>query len=146
MIQLDESIDVTPQTQYACLPSEFSTSYPPVNKSVYIIGWGRTSENGLASNLLKNAQVNVFDRKACLGVESEADKNFETQVCAGTLDDSADSCQGDSGGGLFIPEFKYNNETDSYEKRMTLAGVVSYGEGCAKKDRPGKTLFSASFH
>lgn len=139
VIQVDEPIDLTPQTQYACLPGEISPSYPPANKNAYVIGWGRISENGVASNLLKNAQINIYDRKACMKVELEVEKNFESQVCAGTLDGSADSCQGDSGGGLFVPEVKFNNETDSFEKRMFLAGVVSYGDGCAQKDRPGRT-------
>ena len=71
-------------------------------------------------------------------------KDFSTQICAGSLDGSTDTCQGDSGGGLFVSEYFFNNDTSSYQKKILLAGVVSYGEGCATFGKPGKLLNSLS--
>ncbi len=58
----------------------------------------------------------------------------DRMFCAANLSDDnstvigeIDSCQGDSGGPLI-----YENDGNS-----ELYGVVSFGEGCAKPDKPG---------
>ena len=51
-----------------------------------------------------------------------------TMVCAGDLvDGGEDTCQGDSGGPLMV--------FDGSE--LVLAGVTSFGEGCAEAEYPG---------
>jgi len=42
-----------------------------------------------------------------------------------------DTCQGDSGGPLWFIE------TVDGKEKMFVAGVVSYGDGCAKAGKPG---------
>ena len=53
-------------------------------------------------------------------------------VCAGSKDGGVDSCQGDSGGPLLdVSTNRYNKQ------RYSLVGVVSWGIGCANKNRFG---------
>lgn len=49
-------------------------------------------------------------------------------ICAGST--AADSCQGDSGGGLWLRDRR--NRTD-----FVIMGIASYGAGCAMFNSPG---------
>ena len=51
----------------------------------------------------------------------------DSMICAGLFDGGKDGCQGDSGGPLVV--------IDDLSKSPVLAGIVSWGIGCA---RPGQ--------
>lgn len=88
-----------------------------------ISGWGKTSEGGTStSDSLKRAQVRVISRKQCQASYT-TERISLRMLCATGLYDGMDSCQGDSGGPLVI-----NGE---------LAGIVSWGYGCARSEYPG---------
>ncbi|KAI8905514.1 trypsin-like cysteine/serine peptidase domain-containing protein [Gorgonomyces haynaldii] len=101
--------------------------------SLTIAGWGTTSSNGAASKVLLTATVPVTTAARCSkaypGVAS-------TSFCAGYTNGGVDTCQGDSGGPIFVQS----------GTSVTLAGTVSYGQGCASAAYPGvySRLSSAS--
>jgi trypsin len=88
-----------------------------------VTGWGATSEEGDTSRVLLKATVPYADNAAC-NVRTAYDGRIKPgMLCAGYRDGGIDSCQGDSGGPLVW------HTADG----PVLVGVVSWGEGCARK-------------
>jgi len=106
----------------ACLPKAGSDY---VDKLVWVLGWGRTQENGEVSDVLQELELKVVDDATCYEA-MDGDTFADEQICAGG-DLGKDGCQGDSGGPLAY------NELDRWE----LAGVTSWGIGCAREGKYG---------
>jgi secreted trypsin-like serine protease len=87
------------------------------------------------SSYLRNAKISIYPFEKCKDVEYGTPKNEVSQICAGDITGFKDSCQGDSGGGLYNLD-AFNGSA----KRFTVSGVVSYGEGCGRIGKPGKIL------
>ncbi|XP_051743379.1 coagulation factor VII [Ctenopharyngodon idella] len=87
-----------------------------------VSGWGKRSEGGPTSRLLRQLQVPRIRTQEC--VESSKVSLTSNMFCAGYIEGKEDSCKGDSGGPLVT---RYRNTT-------FLLGIVSWGKGCA---RPG---------
>ncbi|MFJ1604661.1 S1 family peptidase [Streptomyces sp. NPDC088253] len=87
-----------------------------------IIGWGTTSESGSSSNQLRTATVPIVSNSSCAGSYG-SDFVASDMVCAGYTSGGVDTCQGDSGGPLLIGG--------------VLAGITSWGNGCAEAGYPG---------
>ncbi|WP_431044791.1 S1 family peptidase [Streptomyces sp. P1-3] len=87
-----------------------------------IVGWGTTSSGGQSSNRLKTATVPVTSDSYCANAYGGRFIASD-MVCAGYDEGGVDTCQGDSGGPLMI--------------NGRLAGVVSWGDGCADPGVPG---------
>jgi secreted trypsin-like serine protease len=101
-----------------------------------IVGWGLTTEGGQLSNQLLQANVPIVDQQACAAAYRRVNGVVtETSFCAGLPEGGVDACQGDSGGPLYIAGA--NGEP-------VQAGIVSWGEGCARKEFPG--VYSAVPH
>jgi secreted trypsin-like serine protease len=96
-----------------------------VGSVVQVSGWGDTSEGGSASERLQKVNVKIVGRNDCNDSNSYDGLITSRMVCA-SLDDK-DSCQGDSGGPL----------TARFGNDRRLVGVVSFGSGCARTDKPG---------
>ena len=98
------------------------TSVYAAGTTARILGWGTTSENGSSSNQLRTATVPIVSDTSC---KSSYGSDFiaTDMVCAGYTSGGVDTCQGDSGGPLLIGG--------------VLAGITSWGEGCAEAGYPG---------
>ncbi|MFD8371591.1 S1 family peptidase [Streptomyces sp. NPDC059688] len=102
--------------------SSSQTSVYAAGSTARILGWGTTSENGSSSNQLRTATVPIVSDSSC---RSSYGSDFvqSDMVCAGYTSGGVDTCQGDSGGPLLIGG--------------ALAGITSWGEGCAEAGYPG---------
>ena len=115
-------------------PAALGAGWPAANTTALVSGWGNTSTNGSSFPVqLQAATVNVLTNPADTACGSYPDPWGSayvntTMLCAGYLTPpTKDSCQGDSGGPLAV-----NNNGTHY-----LAGIVSWGFGCADPDYPG---------
>ena len=124
-----------------CLPAE---DYEHA-ENCFVSGWGTTSSNGSVSQFLQEVGVNLFDHDYCnnrchVSGDMIGATHGDKEICGGTGNPDGmtvagkDSCQGDSGGPLTcvrngVPE---------------LAGVVSWGYGCAAEGNPG--VYANTFH
>ncbi|TRY92079.1 hypothetical protein DNTS_005868, partial [Danionella cerebrum] len=97
----------------------------PSLESCTVTGWGAIRENGPRATTLQEVNVTVFEHQTCNRYYSG--KILPCMFCAGLDTGGMDACQGDSGGPLscFMGE------------RYKLAGVVSWGVGCGRAQKPG---------
>nr|BFE48838.1 serine protease [Saccharothrix mutabilis subsp. capreolus] len=102
------------------LPEAADVLYRPGTLGT-VLGWGRTTEGGQSSDDLREVDVPILSNMDCKKAYKQYDKL--TMFCAGFPGGGKDSCQGDSGGPLVV--------------NGKLAGLVSWGEGCARPGKPG---------
>lgn len=92
----------------------------PTPKESTVSGWGVTKEGGRPASTLMYVKIPTISNSDC----SKAYKSItDRMLCAGVPEGGKDSCQGDSGGPMVIGDM--------------LVGVVSWGQGCARKGYPG---------
>ncbi|CAI5447960.1 unnamed protein product [Caenorhabditis angaria] len=112
-------------SQPICLPDR-DFVYTPGRQCV-VSGWGSM---GLRyAQRLQAALIPIIDRSECQNSSEIYESMSRTAFCAGYLEGGVDSCQGDSGG-----PFACRREKDG---AFVLAGVISWGDGCAQKKQPG---------
>ncbi|MBD0692198.1 serine protease [Streptomyces sp. CBMA123] len=91
-----------------------------------VYGWGDTSGRGDYSPVLREVDVPIVSDQTCAhAYPGGQDGKFDARgmVCAGEEKGGKDACQGDSGGPLIVAG--------------RLAGLVSWGTGCAEAGHPG---------
>lgn len=114
-------------------PLALSRNAPRPEVKGTVSGFGLTRENGSVSARLMMVDVPVIDTATCNSSALYGGAIKPGMLCAGKLradsaGDIVDSCQGDSGGPLVAGVGTSNPR---------LIGVVSWGEGCARPNRPG---------
>lgn len=104
-----------------------------------VTGWGVTVEDGVAVASLRVLDVPLVLRRSCNRALAYDGAISIHMICAGYPSGGRDACQGDSGGPLTIA-------VDIDGKRTpTLAGIVSWGDGCAHVAKVGVYTRVAKF-
>lgn len=96
-------------------------------RPMWVTGWGATREGGETVKDLREVSVPLVGRGRCSDPLSYGNRISENMICAGETQGGSDSCQGDSGGPLVLMDLK----------PPRLAGIVSWGDGCARPDKYG---------
>jgi len=98
-------------------------------------GWGKTNQNETDfSEVPRHVDVPLMSFESCQAnylsnsMEYEIELDKKSMLCAGSEIGGSDSCQYDSGGPLMC---KAN------DGQYIIAGVVSFGIGCAQAEFPG---------
>ena len=100
-----------------------------------VIGWGLTEPDNpfSESSELRETTVKLRTKEQCN--TAYPGQITRSMFCAGLKRGGQDSCQGDSGGGIF----------HNFGYQMKQVGIVSWGRGCALKKFPGVYTKSARF-
>uniref|UniRef100_A0A8D3BSP9 Suppressor of tumorigenicity 14 protein-like n=1 Tax=Scophthalmus maximus TaxID=52904 RepID=A0A8D3BSP9_SCOMX len=124
LMELDKEVTLNQNIWPICLPSP---SYDfPAGQEAWITGWGATREGGMTATVLQKAEVRILNSTVCKRLMN--DEVTDRMMCAGVLKGGVDACQGDSGGPLSVT---------GPSGRVFLAGLVSWGDGCARRNKPG---------
>lgn len=96
--------------------------------AVQVTGWGALSEGGLGSEILMGADIPIVPTNICNSGVSYGGRITPGMMCAGERNGGLDSCQGDSGGPAVA---------QTLDGKFILVGIVSWGTGCARRDKYG---------
>nr|XP_014342015.1 PREDICTED: transmembrane protease serine 2 [Latimeria chalumnae] len=125
LMKLESPLTFSDTIRPVCLPN-FGQQFLP-DTTCWISGWGSTREGGSSSNDMMVASVPIISTAECNSRLVYNGMISSTMTCAGYLIGGIDSCQGDSGGPLVTQQ----------HSSWWLVGVTSWGEGCARRNRPG---------
>jgi secreted trypsin-like serine protease len=99
---------------------------PPGSKAT-VSGWGAVVAYGPMIDHLLKADVPIVSNDDCRKIASYGDAVKDGMLCAGYRQGGVDACQGDSGGPLM----------SVVSGVPTLVGIVSWGKGCALREKYG---------
>jgi len=103
-------------------PITLTTSEPLAGENAVVTGWGTlASGSNYLPYQLQVVNVSIVSREVCN--DAYDDEITENMICAAVFGGGKDACQGDSGGPLVV--------------EGKLAGIVSWGIGCAESQYPG---------
>nr|XP_008521222.1 PREDICTED: transmembrane protease serine 11A [Equus przewalskii] len=126
VVQFSPRVTFTDDVRRVCLP-EASASFQP-NSTVYITGFGALFYGGESQNNLREARLKIISDDVCKQPHVYGSDIKFGMFCAGYLEGIYDACRGDSGGPLVVQD-----PTDTWY----LIGIVSWGDNCGQKNKPG---------
>uniref|UniRef100_A0A6J0THT7 Plasma kallikrein isoform X1 n=2 Tax=Pogona vitticeps TaxID=103695 RepID=A0A6J0THT7_9SAUR len=131
LMKLDRPMNFSALQQPLCLPSEeINTKYD----ECWVTGWGYTKETGQIEDTLQKVKIPLISNEECQNQYQDY-RITEKMLCAGYAEGARDACKGDSGGPLSC----------KYQNKWYLAGITSWGEGCARPGQPGVYTNVAEF-
>ncbi|XP_059183728.1 coagulation factor X [Centropristis striata] len=126
LIKLTEPIKFSRYILPACLPQQdFAEKVLMRQPNGMVSGFGRLGEGRSTSTILQRLTMPYVDRLTCK--ESTQMRISPQMFCAGYDTIAKDACQGDSGGPHVTP----------YGNTYFITGIVSWGEGCARRGKYG---------
>ncbi|KAK2496633.1 hypothetical protein MC885_013674 [Smutsia gigantea] len=138
LVRLEHSIQFSECILPICLPD--SSVHLPQNTDCWIAGWGSV-QDGVPlpqPQTLQKLKVPIIDSEICSRLYWQGAGQgviTEDMLCAGYLEGERDACLGDSGGPLMC----------QVGGTWLLAGIISWGEGCAERNRPGVYISLAAY-
>ncbi|CAF5135023.1 unnamed protein product, partial [Rotaria sp. Silwood1] len=130
VLRLNQPFDISYEKGSArlCIPrvvaADANSDYPVSNSRLVAIGWGKLALSDLViSNTLHLQQVTVNTMPTEHAMCRPTINNQQLQFCAAVEGGGKDTCDGDSGGPLM--------HFESDKRQWVLAGITSYGIGCA---------------
>ncbi|CAM1154476.1 ST14 (predicted) [Pycnogonum litorale] len=127
LVRLAEKVEFKKNILPVCLPKR---EHGFIGMEGIVAGWGRLYEGGPPPPALHEVKVPVITNAECEAMYLKAGyREYIPNIflCAGFEKGERDSCEGDSGGPLVIKK----------DGRYTLAGIISWGIGCAARNQPG---------
>ncbi|KAJ8976747.1 hypothetical protein NQ317_004299, partial [Molorchus minor] len=85
-----------------------------------VSGWGFVKENGAVSTTLQKVVIPILSQITCRNIYKAYTDLTDNMLCAGLLEGGKDACQGGP--------LRANGK---------LIGIVSWGNGCARRQYPG---------
>lgn len=128
MLHLAEPVMYNKYVLPICLPTRDLAEQELTRngRQMVVTGWGSTSDvNNNYSTFLSYIEIPMVPRNECAQAMRFAIS--DNMLCAGSLGDKKDSCSGDSGGPMIT----------KYKDTWFLVGLVSWGEGCGRKEKFG---------
>lgn len=128
LVQLDQPLQFPPHVTPICLPPD---NIDLLGRNATVTGWGRLNEGGTLPTILQEVRVPIVSNDKCKDMFLNAGRPEyipDIFLCAGYEEGGRDSCQGDSGGPL---------QVRGDDGKWFLAGIISWGIGCAEQNLPG---------
>uniref|UniRef100_A0A2K6GF85 Transmembrane protease serine n=1 Tax=Propithecus coquereli TaxID=379532 RepID=A0A2K6GF85_PROCO len=126
LAELSSPVPYTNAVHRVCLPDASYDFHP--GDEMFVTGFGALQNDGNSQNHLRQVQVTLIDTKTCNEPKAYNGAITPRMLCAGFLKGKKDACQGDSGGPLVSADVR---------DIWYLAGIVSWGDECAKPNKPG---------
>jgi secreted trypsin-like serine protease len=128
LIELVDALPIGPDISLiAPMSIDEERQIPANGDPLAVVGWGATKQGGKGVRDLRYAKMDIVDTVYCNSSRAHDGSITDRMLCAGKIGGRVDACQGDSGGPMSLVT----------PQGLRLAGIVSWGEGCANRNRPG---------